>query len=181
MVLQYVSQAYSCAYFMHKQYTSDILGDFWYPIIIAIFVWISIIALISVTAQKLKGRPSLYIPLYSLFTAVQIVCIISIEIKFGLGKSTVRASIMQLASCVGLSLYSCGVYEKLTVLYSHVCLVFVLTVALGMSLVLDLHLWVDSVSCFAVVTLWSSYVIHNLIQLAPTLSETEPLYAALMI
>lgn len=138
MVLQYVSQAYGCAHFMNEQDVSDILGDFWYPVIIAVFVWVSIIALISVTGQKLKGRPSLYIPLYVLFTTVQIICIISVEIKFCRGKSTVLASIMQLASCVGLSLYSCCVYEKLTVLYSHVCLVFVLTVALATSLVLDL-------------------------------------------
>lgn len=138
MVLQFVSQAYCCAYFMSKQYTSDILGDFWYPLIIAIFVWMSIIALISTTGQKLKGRPSLYIPLYVLFTVVQIMLIITVEIKFCQGKTFVMASIMQLASCVGLSLYSCCVYEKLTIVYSHFCLVFVLSVVLGMSLVLDL-------------------------------------------
>jgi hypothetical protein len=94
LVLQYVLQAYGCAYFMQKDYISDIFEDLWYPPIIAVLLWVSVIVFISSMSKRLKGRSGLYIPLYIFYIITQLIFVITVGIKLGKCKSTFLVSIM---------------------------------------------------------------------------------------
>ena len=66
-------------------------------------------------------------------------------------------------------------------LYSHIFFGLILTGTLLVAVALDMGHWYEHLVSFALVALWCSYIMSNLIGLTSTLSETEPLFAALMI
>jgi len=181
MVLQYVCQAYACAYVSQREWMGEFMQEIWYPSFIAAALWVLCIVLVSATGPKLRGHPCLYIPLCLVFMMAQIALAVVFGIKLIRFKTVMLASIMQLVCYVALALYSCCVKEELSTRYSHLFFGIILAIALGASIAFDCAHWFDHVISGPVVALWTSFVMHNLMAIAKTLQETEGIYAMLKI
>ena len=90
-------------------------------------------------------------------------------------------SVMQLCVCIALSLYSCCLKENFTTLYSHIFCGIFLATALGCSIALYTSNYVIFIAVAVLVSLWTSFIAHNLMAICLTLKNNESFYTALIV
>lgn len=91
------------------------------------------------------------------------------------------ASIMQMTVCIALSLYSCCLKENLTTLYSHIFTGICILCALGTTIGLEPEHYIFCLVSCVFVSIWASFVIHNLIAIHKQLKKETSFYAALTV
>ena len=178
MVLQYVIQTYLCAYLTERETIRDLVDTYWYTFYVFVALWLTCVALASAFAVQFKGRAGLYLPLYFFLTIIQMAVFVIAGINFLPTKATTIFSAMQTCCYLALSLYSCCLKSKFTVLWSHISFAILLVAALGISIAMYVENYVYTfVGCVAVAA-WASLVTLNSMAIHDSVGKTEGFYAA---
>lgn len=178
-MLQYVIQTYLCAYLTERDALRDLAKDYWYAFFVALAMWLMCIGLASAFGERMRNRPGLHLPLYLFFMIAQMSAFVLAGINFLPKKASIIFSAMQACCCLALSLYTCCLKSKFTVVWSHVCFGILLTCALGTAIAVYTDSFIYYIAGAGTVAIWASIVTNNLMAIHDKLCKTDGFYAAM--
>ena len=178
LFLQATLQTFSCSYVSEKIEKEPTLENVCW---ISCFTLLLCVAICSIFGTKMRKRSYISIPLFIIYCLSLEGAVIYLGMSLLTPEHAMMSSIMQLSVFVGLCSYSCCLKEKMTILYSHIWIGLMLLASLSCSIALFTDYYLYMLASAAIVGVWASFVVHNLITLSATLALNESFYAALIV
>ena len=180
---QCVLQTYFSAYLQNRDWLVDLVESSFVPWAISLLLIAIIYITMSVFGTKLRTLPGVTIPLFFVYIVIRslFIVITAVQLLEDPGPVCLMTSVMQMSVCISLSLYSCCMNENFTTLYSHIFFGIVLACTLGCSIALYIDYYLSFIVAASYVTIWASFISHNLMAIHDTLKKNESFYCALIV